>query len=114
MHNVVERLIAIQSEIKELLIKNNSHNKEPNIIIVCKTFSMDKILPLIDAGHVHFGENKVQEAELKWKEVKKKHPNIKLHMVGRLQTNKVKAALNIRSEERRVGKECRSRWSPYH
>ena len=95
MHNIVERLMAIQSEIKELLIKNNSHNKEPNIIIVCKTFSMDKILPLIDAGHVHFGENKVQEAELKWKEVKKKHSNIKLHMVGKLQTNKVKAALNI-------------------
>ena len=95
MHNVVERLIAIQSEIKELLIKNNSQNKDLNIIIVCKTFSMDKILPLIDAGHVHFGENKVQEAELKWKEVKKKHPNIKLHMVGKLQTNKVKAALNI-------------------
>ena len=95
MHNVVERLMAIQSEIKELLIKNNSQNKDLNIIIVCKTFSMDKILPLIDAGHVHFGENKVQEAELKWKEVKKKHSNIKLHMVGKLQTNKVKAALNI-------------------
>ena len=95
MHNVVERLIAIQSEIKELLIKNNSQNKDLNIIIVCKTFSMDKILPLIDAGHVHFGENKVQEAELKWKEVKKKYSNIKLHMVGKLQTNKVKVALNI-------------------
>ena len=87
--------MAIQSEIKELLIKNNSQNRELNIIIICKTFSMDKILPLIDAGHIHFGENKVQEAELKWKEVKEKHSNIKLHMVGRLQTNKVKAALNI-------------------
>ncbi len=95
MHNIVERLMAIQSEIKELLIKNNSQNRDLNIVIVCKTFSMDKILPLIDAGHVHFGENKVQEAELKWKEAKKKHPNIKLHMVGKLQTNKVKAALNI-------------------
>ena len=95
MHNVVERLIAIQSEIKELLIKNKSQNRDLNIIIVCKTFSMDKILPLINAGHVHFAENKVQEAELKWKEVKKKHSNIKLHMVGKLQTNKVKAALNI-------------------
>ena len=95
MHNIVERLMAIQSEIKELLIKNNSQNKDLNIIIVCKTFSMDKILPLIDAGHVHFGENKVQEAELKWKEVKKNHSNIKLHMVGKLQTNKVKIALNI-------------------
>ena len=95
MHSVVERLMAIQSEIKELLIKNNSQNKDLNIIIVCKTFSMDKILPLIDAGHVHFGENKVQEAELKWKEVKQRHSNIKLHMVGKLQTNKVKAALKI-------------------
>ena len=56
---------------------------------------MDKILPLIETGHVHFGENKVQEAELKWKEVKKKHSNIKLHMVGKLQTNKVKTALKI-------------------
>ena len=87
--------MAIQSEIKELLIKNNLQNKDLNIIIICKTFSMDKILPLIDAGHVHFGENKVQEAESKWKEVKEKHPNIKLHMVGKLQTNKVKAALNV-------------------
>jgi len=95
MHNVVERLIAIRSEIKELLIKNNSQNKDLNIIIVCKTFSMDKILPLIETGHIHFGENKVQEAELKWKEVKKKHSNIKLHMVGKLQTNKVKTALKI-------------------
>ena len=95
MHNVVERLIAIQSEIKELLIKNYSQNKDLNIIIVCKTFSMDKILPLIEIGHVHFGENKVQEAELKWKEIKKKHSNIMLHMVGKLQTNKVKTALKI-------------------
>ena len=95
MHSAVERLMVIQSEIKELLIKNNLQNKDLNIIIICKTFSMDKILPLIDAGHVHFGENKVQEAELKWKEVKEKHPNIKLHMVGKLQTNKVKTALNV-------------------
>ena len=95
MHNVVERLIAIQSEIKELLIKNNSQNKDLNIIVVCKTFSIDKILPLIENGHVHFGENKVQEAELKWKEIKKKYSNIKLHMIGKLQTNKVKKALEI-------------------
>ena len=95
MHNVVERLIAIRSEIKELLIKNNSQNIDLNIIIVCKTFSMDRILPLIETGHVHFGENKVQEAELKWKEIKKKHLNVKLHMVGKLQTNKVKTALKI-------------------
>ena len=95
MHFIVKRLISIQSEIKELLIKDNLQNKDFNIVIVCKTFSMDKILPLIETGHIHFGENKVQEAELKWKEVKKKHSNIKLHMVGELQTNKVKAALKI-------------------
>ncbi len=95
MHNVVERLIAIQSEIKELLKKNSIENINPCIVIVCKTFSIDKILPLIESGHVHFGENKVQEAELKWREVKKSHPNVKLHMVGKLQSNKTKAALEI-------------------
>ena len=74
MHNnVVERLISIQSEIKELLIKNNVQNKDLNIIIVCKTFSMDKILPLINHGHIHFAENKVQEAETKWSDTKKKN-----------------------------------------
>ena len=71
MHNVVERLIAIQSEIKELLIKNNSQNRDLNIIVVCKTFPWIKYYRLSMHGHVHFGENKVQEAELKWKEVKK-------------------------------------------
>ena len=95
MHNVCERLLAIQSEIKELLTKTNSSNKDFNIIVVCKTFSMNKILPLIENGHIHFGENKVQEAELKWKEIKKKYSNIKLHMIGKLQTNKVKKALKI-------------------
>ena len=95
MHNVVERLISIRSEIKELLIKNKRLNQKTNIIVVCKTFSMDKILPLIEFGHVNFGENKVQEADLKWKEIKKNYSNIKLHMVGKLQTNKVKKALEI-------------------
>ena len=95
MHSVIERLIAIQSEIKELLKKNGTENIKPIVVIVCKTFSIDKILPLIEYGHIHFGENKVQEAESKWREVKKKHPNIKLHMVGKLQTNKAKTALEI-------------------
>ena len=95
MHNVVERLIAIQSEIKELLIKNKSHNKDLDIIIVCKTFSMVKILPLIESGHVHFGENKVQESISKWTDIKNDFKNIKLHMVGKLQTNKVKHVLPL-------------------
>ena len=76
MHNVQERLVSIQSEIKELLIKNKKLNQKTNIIVVCKTFSMDKILPLIEFGHVNFGENKVQEADLKWKEIKKNYSNI--------------------------------------
>ena len=91
----VERLLLIQSEIKELLSENLHLKQFPKIIAVCKTFTMDKILPLIKYGHIHFGENKVQEAELKWKDVKKQFPDIKLHMVGKLQTNKVKKALKL-------------------
>ena len=72
----VERLLSIQSEIKELLSSNLNLKQFPKIIIVCKTFSMDQILPLIEYGHIHFGENRVQEAELKWKNMKMKHVNI--------------------------------------
>ena len=95
MHNVVQRLIAIQSEIKELLTKTNSQNKDLNIIIICKTFSMDKILPLIETGHVHFGENKIQEAETKWSNIKGNYKNLQLHMLGKLQSNKVKKAVKL-------------------
>ena len=65
------------------------------IICVSKTFALSKLLPLIDHGHRHFGENKVQETEVKWSEIKKNKKDIKLHMVGRLQTNKVKKAVKI-------------------
>ena len=65
------------------------------VICVSKTFALSKLLPLIDYGHRHFGENKVQEAEVKWSEIKKNKKDIKLHMVGRLQTNKVKKAVKI-------------------
>ncbi len=70
-------------------------NNYPNIIAVSKTFKIDKILPLINYGHLHFGENKVQEAVEKWSDIKIENPNIKLHMVGKLQTNKVKLAVKI-------------------
>ena len=70
-------------------------NKLPKIIAVSKTFKIDKILPLIDHGHEDFGENKVQEAVEKWTMIKEKNSNIKLHMIGKLQTNKVKLALKI-------------------
>ena len=67
----------------------------PKIIAVSKTFKIDKILPLIDYGHLDFGENKVQEAMDKWTEIKSKYPNIRLHMIGKLQTNKVKFAVKL-------------------
>ena len=67
----------------------------PKIIAVSKTFQIEKILPLIEYGHIHFGENKVQEALEKWTEVKSKNSNIKLHMIGKLQTNKVKFAVKL-------------------
>ncbi|MDC3185531.1 YggS family pyridoxal phosphate-dependent enzyme, partial [Candidatus Pelagibacter sp.] len=66
-----------------------------NIIAVSKTFPISNILPLINANHIHFGENKVQEALEKWTEIKKDLPNIKLHLIGNLQTNKVKFALPL-------------------
>ena len=70
-------------------------NKNPKIIAVSKTFKLEKILPLIDYGHLDYGENKVQEAIDKWTEIKLKKPDIKLHLIGKLQTNKVKFALKI-------------------
>ena len=67
----------------------------PKIIAVSKTFKMDKILPLIDHGHVDFGENKIQEAVDKWTDIKSRNLNIKLHMIGKLQSNKVKFAVKL-------------------
>ena len=76
-------------------IENNHNTKFPNIIAVSKTFKLEKILPLIDYGHNDYGENKVQEAIEKWTLIKEKKPNIKLHLIGKLQTNKVKYAIKI-------------------
>ena len=77
---------------------NISKTKDINpikIIAVSKTFSLNYIMPLIDNGHEHFGENKVQEADVKWQEIRKKNKNIKLHMIGKLQSNKAKKAVDI-------------------
>jgi len=76
-------------------LSNLNIDKLPKIIAVSKTFKIDKILPLIEHGHIHFGENKVQESIDKWTEVKSKNSNIKLHMIGKLQTNKVKFAVKL-------------------
>ena len=75
-------------------IKNNS-SQEVQIIAVSKTFSLDHIMPLIKYGHNHFGENKVQEATSKWSEMRKNNDNLKLHMIGKLQSNKAKDAIKL-------------------
>ena len=94
MHNSIQNLINIQKNIKSKL-KDLKIYKIPRIIAVSKTFKIDKILPLIKYGHVDFGENKVQEALDKWNKVKLENKNLKLHLIGRLQTNKVKFAVNL-------------------
>ena len=76
-------------------IKFLTANSNAKIIAVSKTFSYDHIKPLVEHGHNHFGENKVQEAETKWGEVKKKLPHIRLHMIGKLQSNKAKEAVKL-------------------
>ena len=95
MHKTVQNLIDIKNEIKEKINELNFSNYNPEIIVVSKTFSIEKILPLLQYGHIHYGENKVQEANEKWIHVKKKNNLIKLHMIGKLQTNKVKDAIRI-------------------
>ena len=94
MHNTVKNLLDIQDNIKKYLYKLNINNN-PKIVAVSKTFEINKILPLIEYGHIDFGENKVQEAIEKWTEIKKTNSKVKLHMIGRLQTNKVKFAVQI-------------------
>jgi len=94
MHNTVQNLIEITDEIK-LNLRDSNITNLPKIIAVSKTFKIDKILPLIDYGHIDFGENKIQEAVDKWTEIKSKNKNIKLHMIGKLQTNKVKFAVKL-------------------
>ena len=94
MHITVKNLLDIENKIKIHLNELNINNF-PKIIAVSKTFKIEKILPLIEHGHLDFGENKVQEAVEKWTEIKKLHPSIKLHMIGKLQTNKVKFAVQL-------------------
>ena len=94
MHNTVKNLLDIDNNIKVHLNKLDI-NSRSKIIAVSKTFKIDKILPLIEYGHIDFGENKVQEAIEKWTDIKKINLQIKLHMIGKLQTNKVKYAVRI-------------------
>ena len=91
MHNSVKNLIYIEEVIKSKV----NHHKIPKIIAVSKTFPIENIIPLIEYGQLDYGENKVQEALDKWSNIKNKKNSIKLHLIGRLQTNKVKLALKI-------------------
>ena len=95
MHNTIQNLLSIQASIKSKLLELNDRGKIPKIIAVSKTFKIDHILPLIKYGHLDYGENKVQEAIEKWIDVKEENKNIKLHLIGKLQTNKVKFAVKI-------------------
>jgi len=94
MHNTIKNLIYIEDLIKSK-VKDINIKKLPKIIAVSKTFPIENVLPLIEYGHSDFGENKVQEAIDKWTNIKNKNSNIQLHLIGKLQTNKVKLALGI-------------------
>ena len=95
MHNILENLLSIEKNIKSRIDELKLQNYKPNIIAVSKTFPMQDILPLINHGHIHFGENKVQEAIEKWSNIKNDFQHIKLHMIGKLQTNKVKYVIPL-------------------
>tara|TARA_B100000029_G_scaffold504526_1_gene583548 strand:+ start:1570 stop:2238 length:669 start_codon:yes stop_codon:yes gene_type:complete len=94
MHLTLKKLESVQNKINEIINKKQLKTK-PKIIVITKTFSLDNILPLIESGHIHYGENKIQEAEYKWDNIKNKFPNLQLHMVGKLQTNKAKKAVKL-------------------
>ena len=90
----MKQLAFIQNKINKIINRKQLKTK-PEIVVVSKTFSLENIMPLLDYGHIHYGENKIQEAEDKWSEIKKNYKNLQLHMVGRLQTNKVKKAIKL-------------------
>ena len=90
----MKRLNLVKNKIEEIINKKQLQS-DPKIIVVTKTFPITEITPLIENGHDHFGENKLQEAEFKWSELKAKNNNIKLHMLGKLQSNKARKAVQL-------------------
>ena len=92
---IINKLMAIQKEIQLKVDEPNFPHKNQKIIAVSKTFPISDIQPLINYGHIHYGENKVQEALEKWQIIKVDHKELKLHMIGKLQSNKVKQALTL-------------------
>ena len=115
MHNIVDNLILINKEISAI-------NSDTKIIAVSKTFPIEHVQPAIDHGHIDFGENKVQEAVEKWAKVKEKNNTLKIHLIGKLQTNKVKFCLplfdyihsldNIRLAEKIANEQVKKKFKP--
>ena len=87
--------MSVLESLKKIKENVNQINKKVEIIVVSKTFSLDKVQPLINSGHIHYGENKVQEAKEKWSQYLNNNSNLKLHMIGRLQTNKAYDAVKL-------------------
>ena len=94
MHTSLQKLTLVRNKVNEIITQKQLKTN-PKIIVVTKTFSLDKITPLLESGHIHFGENKIQEAENKWSKIKIQFNNLKLHMIGKLQSNKAKKAVKI-------------------
>ena len=94
MHSSLEKLTLVKNKVNQI-VNEKQLKIDPKIIVVTKTFPLNIIAPLFDAGHIHFGENKIQEAENKWSEVKNNNKNLQLHMIGKLQTNKAKKAVKL-------------------
>ena len=94
MHSSLEKLTLVKNKVNQI-VNEKLLKIDPKIIVVTKTFPLNNITPLLDAGHIHFGENKIQEAEEKWSEVKNYNKDLQLHMVGKLQTNKAKKAVRL-------------------
>ena len=94
MHTDVQRLNTVKNHVKEILDRKQL-KIDPQIIAVTKTFPIKKIIPLIEIGHLHFGENKIQEAESKWIDIKNKYSGLQLHMLGKLQSNKARKAVKL-------------------
>ena len=94
MHSALEQLNIIKNKVNDI-VEQKQLKIHPEIIVVTKTFPLDRIISLLDDGHNHFGENKIQEAEQKWNNQNEKYRNLKLHMIGKLQSNKAKKAVML-------------------
>ena len=94
VHTTLEKLSRVKNKINEIIYKKQLKTN-PEVVVVTKTFPLNMIMPLLENGHTHYGENKLQEAENKWTDTKNRYKNLKLHMVGKLQSNKAKKAVKL-------------------